>query len=116
MLVKIVTHNSQNYAGILGAGLPHLYKFSGNLNFTDFRDLVRLAKFNPRKFIHKHMTGFTCIPSSYKLELSSHDSIYRIMQIVRGRKLSCLHALLVIRGKTFTIVLPVQFAEKSGTT
>ena len=41
---------------------------------------------------------------------------YRIMQIVRGGKLSHLHALLVIRGKTFAIVWPVQFAEKSGTT
>ena len=28
---------------------------------------------------------------------------YRIMQIVRGGKLSRLHALLVIRGKTFAI-------------
>ena len=37
------------------------------------------------------------------------------MQIVRGGKLSRLHALLAIRGKTFAIVWPVQFAEKSGT-
>ena len=36
------------------------------------------------------------------------------MQIVRGGKLSRLHAL-VIRGKTFAIVWPVQFAGKSGT-
>ena len=28
---------------------------------------------------------------------------YRIMQIVRGGKLSRLHALLVIRGKTFAV-------------
>ena len=41
---------------------------------------------------------------------------YPIMQIVRGGKLSRLHALLVIRGKTFAIVWPVQLAEKSGTT
>ena len=42
--------------------------------------------------------------------------IYRIMQIVCGGKLSHLHALLVIRGKTFAIVRAVQFTEKSGTT
>ena len=30
-------------------------------------------------------------------------TMYRIMQIVRGGKLSRLHALLVIRGKTFAI-------------
>ena len=30
--------------------------------------------------------------------------IYRIMQIVRGGKVSRLHNLLVIHGKTFTIV------------
>ena len=29
---------------------------------------------------------------------------YRIMQIVRGGKVSRLHGLLVIRGKTFVIV------------
>ena len=31
-------------------------------------------------------------------------SIYRIMQIVRGGKVSRLHNVLVIRGKTFAIV------------
>ena len=33
----------------------------------------------------------------------SNFSRYTVMQIVRGRKLSRLHALLVIRGKTFAI-------------
>ena len=30
--------------------------------------------------------------------------VYRIMQIIRGGKVSQLHDLLVIRGKTFAIV------------
>ena len=38
------------------------------------------------------------------------------MQIALGGKLPRLHALLVIRGKTFTIVWPVQFVEESSTT
>ena len=32
------------------------------------------------------------------------ESNYRIMQIIRGGKVSQLHDLLVIHGKTFTIV------------
>ena len=37
-------------------------------------------------------------------QIQSHLINYRIMQIVRGGKVSRLHDLLVIRGKTFAIV------------
>ena len=39
----------------------------------------------------------------YLVGLHFHGT-YRIMQIVRGGKVSWLHDLLVIRGKTFAIV------------
>ena len=38
----------------------------------------------------------------------AYTYIYRIMQIIRGGRLSRLHALLVIHGKSFKIVWPVQ--------
>ena len=40
----------------------------------------------------------------HTLRSKTHATNYRIVQIVRGGKVSRLHDFLVIRGKTFAIV------------
>ena len=85
----------------------------------DYQDELQLVKSLYDKDInYKNLKiQFQTIAPSVKDNLSLGGIVsYRIMQIVRSGKLSRLHALLVIHGKIFAIVWPVQFAEKSGTT
>ena len=64
-----------------------------------------IVNFSSLYYHIKYTITFVCVIFKYRI----------LTQIVRGGKLSRLHALLVIRGKTFMIVWPVQFTEKSGT-